>query len=74
MSAKKARYTIFHNNHLVLSTGKTERLNARHGFQLIIIPKYSTEKKYTHSDFSLGCVQFACGGSGGILPTSLSAV
>lgn len=26
MSTKKARYTIFHNNHLFLSTGKTERL------------------------------------------------
>ena len=33
---------------------------------LIIIPKYSLEKKYTHSNFSLGCVQFACGGGWGI--------
>ena len=34
---------------------------------LIIIPKYSWEKKYTHLNFlSLGCVQFSCGGEKGI--------
>lgn len=58
MSTKKARYTIFHNSHLFLSTGKTEQLNARLFLLLpsksTFMPKYSTEKKNTHSDFSLG--------------------
>ena len=30
------------------------------------MPKYSTEKKYTHSNLPLGCVQFSCGGEEGI--------
>ena len=35
------------------------------------MPKYSTEKKYTHSNLPLGCVQFSCGGKRGIRSATL---